>query len=80
MEWLLADAKNKLSELVTRAITEGPQKIRRRKDRVVLVSQHDYDQLTGKKHSFANFLLTQTPDLSDMEFTRDKSAMRNIKL
>jgi len=66
VDWLLADAKNKLSEVVTRAITEGPQNIRRRKDRVVLVSQDHYDQLTGKSQSFANFLLTQTPDLSDI--------------
>jgi len=80
MEWLLADAKNKLSEVVTRAVTEGPQQIKRRNDRVVLLSQKDYDKLTGQKLNFKEFLLTKTPDLSELEITRDRSPMRNIEL
>lgn len=80
MEWLLADAKNKLSEVVTRAVTEGPQQIKRRNDRVVLLSQKDYDKLTGKKLNFKDFLLTKTPALSDLEITRDQSPMRNVEL
>jgi len=80
MVWLLADAKNKLSEVVTRAVTEGPQRIKRRNDRVVLLSQKDYDKLTGQQPNFKNFLLTNTPDLSSLEISRDKSPMRDIEL
>ena len=80
MKWLLADAKNKLSELVTRAVTEGPQQIKRRNDRVVLLSQKDYDQLTGKSPNFKDFLLNKTPDLSALDISRDQSSMRNTDL
>jgi len=80
MEWLLADAKNKLSEVVTLAVTEGPQQIKRRNDRVVLISQKDYDKLTGQKLNFKDFLLTKTPSLFDLEITRDQSPMRNVEL
>lgn len=48
MDWQLADAKNRLSEVVNRALTEGPQRIERRGDRVVVLSEAEYDRLTGK--------------------------------
>ena len=32
--WQLAEAKNKFSEVFTRAMTEGPQRIRRRGEEV----------------------------------------------
>lgn len=46
--WKLAEAKNKLSEVVNRTISEGPQEIHRRDDVVVLVSRDEFDRLTGK--------------------------------
>ncbi len=39
MEWNLAEAKNRFSEVVTRVLTEGPQRIRRRKDAVVAAKE-----------------------------------------
>jgi prevent-host-death family protein len=36
--WNFADAKNRLSEVVNLALTEGPQTITRRSDTVVLIS------------------------------------------
>ena len=47
MEWRLADAKNRFSELVSRALSEGPQRVLRRNDAVIVVAQRDYDRLTG---------------------------------
>ena len=38
MEWRLADAKNLFSELVTRALAEGPQRVRRHDNAVVVVA------------------------------------------
>ena len=35
-EWILAEAKNRFSELVTRALAEGPQRVRRH-DAAVIV-------------------------------------------
>ncbi len=45
--WKLAEAKNKLSEVVNRTISEGPQEIHRRDDVVVLISKEEYDKITG---------------------------------
>ena len=56
MTWKLADAKNRFSEVVNRALSEGPQHISRRSDRVVLLSESDYRKLTGPRPSFRAFL------------------------
>ena len=42
MDWNLADAKNRFSEVVNLALTEGPQRIRRRKDTVVVVAAEEF--------------------------------------
>ena len=41
MTWNLAEAKNRLTEVVNLALTEGPQTITRRNDTVVVVSAAD---------------------------------------
>jgi len=79
MEWQLADAKNRLSEVVNRALTEGPQRITRRKECVVVLSEEDYERLTGKHQTLIEFLL-DGPDLSDLDIARDESPMREVDL
>jgi prevent-host-death family protein len=79
MDWQLAEAKNRLSEVVNRALTEGPQRIKRRGDRVVVLSEAEYDRLTGKQQSLVEFLL-DGPDLCDLDITRDQSPMRDVEL
>ncbi|MCA9859999.1 MAG: type II toxin-antitoxin system Phd/YefM family antitoxin [Thermomicrobiales bacterium] len=79
MEWQLAEAKNRLSEVVNRALTEGPQRIKRRDDRVVVLSEEEYERLTGRQKSLVEFLL-DGPDLSDLDITRDESPMRDVEL
>ena len=51
MEWRLADAKNRFSELVTRALAEGLQRVRRHKDAVVVMAERDYEKLIGKREA-----------------------------
>ena len=68
MDWQLAEAKNRLSEVVNRALTEGPQRIKRRGDRVVVLSKAEYDRLTGKQRSLVEFVLDGA-DLSDLEIS-----------
>jgi prevent-host-death family protein len=80
VDWQLADAKNRFSELVNRALAEGPQRVRRRGDAVVVVAQRDYDKLTGKRADFKQFLLAKGPSLEGVDLTRDRSPMRRIKL
>ena len=80
MEWRLADAKNRFSELVNRALSEGPQRIRRHRDAVVVVAERDYEKLTGSRQDFKQFLLQRGPSLEDVDIERDTSPMRDVKL
>ncbi len=79
MEWLLAEAKNRLSEVVTLALTKGPQRIRRRNQAVVLLSEIEYMRLTGARPSFKNYL-RKGPSLEDLDLTRDERPSRDIEL
>jgi len=79
-EWLLAEAKNRFSELVNRALAEGPQRVVRRGDAVIVVAQRDYEQLVGKRPSFKEFLLGKGPSLDELELKRDRSSMRDVAL
>jgi len=80
MEWRLADAKNRFSELVTRALAEGPQRVRRHDDAVVVVAERDYEKLTGKRPGFKEFLMGEGPSLEGLDLARDDAPMRDVKL
>ncbi len=80
MEWKLAEAKNRFSELVNKALLEGPQLVSRREERVVVISENDYQHLTGEKPSFIEFLLTGNIDLEEVDFKRDRSLSRKTEL
>ena len=80
MHWRLAEAKNRFSEVINKALSEGPQKIIRRDDTVIILSKKDYEKLTGKQTGFKDFLLNQTPKLDDLDLNRDNTQMREINL
>lgn len=80
MEWRLADAKNRFSELVNRALAEGPQVIVRRRDEVILIARRDYDKLTGQRADFKDFLMGKGSTLEGVDITRDRSPMRDVVL
>lgn len=80
MQWRLAEAKNRFSEVINKALSEGPQKVTRRDDTVFILSQDDYEKLAGKQPGFKDFLLNQTPKLVDLDLKRDKTSMRDIDL
>ncbi len=80
MSWRLADAKNRFSEVVTRALAGDPQVVRRWSDAVVVVARRDYEKLTGKRVSFKQFLLGTGPSLQGLDLSRDRSPMRKVKL
>lgn len=79
MTWNLADAKNRLSEVVNLALTEGPQTITRRKDAVVVISAEQYAELTGQRQSFKDFLMSG-PSLEGFDLGRDQTPMRDVEL
>lgn len=80
MDWRLAEAKNKFSELVNRALEEGPQRVLRRDDTVVVIALRDYERLTGQKPGFKEFLMGDSPDLEDVDLKRDRSPMQDVSL
>ena len=81
MHWQMQEAKQRLSELVRRALDEGPQVVTRRGEEVVVVlSADEYRRLTGKKLSLAEFLLADGPDLSLLELERSKELAREVEL
>ncbi|QDV33714.1 type II toxin-antitoxin system prevent-host-death family antitoxin [Tautonia plasticadhaerens] len=79
MKWKLAEAKNRLSVVVNRALNEGPQTITRRNDTVVVISAETYAELTGQRRSFKDFLMSG-PSLERHDLERDKSPMRDVDL
>ena len=79
MTWNLAEAKNRLTEVVNLALSEGPQTIARRNDTVVVVSAATYEQLTGKRPSFKEFLF-QGESFEGLDLTRDQGPMRDVEL
>lgn len=79
MEWQLADAKNRFSELVNQALLVGPQRIRRRKDVVVIISAADYERLAGKRSTLKQYLM-EGESLDGVDLTRDRSAARDVAL
>jgi len=79
-EWRLAEAKNRFSELVTRALAEGPQRVRRHDAAVVVIAERDYEKLSGKKSDFKRFLLGDGPSLEGLDLTRDDTPPRDVKL
>jgi antitoxin Phd len=79
-EWRLAEAKNRFSELVTRALAEGPQRVRRHDVAVIVMAERDYEKLVGKKPDFKRFLLGDGPSFEGLDLTRDETAPRDVKL
>ena len=79
MTWNLAEAKSRLTEVVNRAISEGPQIITRRNDTVVVMSAEKYAELTGQRRSFKDFLMSG-PSFEGLDLGRDKSPMRDVEL
>ena len=78
--WQVAEAKNKFSELLTRAETEGPQRVSRRGRTFVVLSETEYERLAGKqpkKMSLGEYLL-QGPSLEGVDLERDRSPGREV--
>lgn len=57
LSWQLHEAKNKLSEVIRRALSEGPQRVTRRDDAVIIIAESEYLKLTGKRSSLVQWLI-----------------------
>jgi antitoxin Phd len=71
--WALQDAKNRFSEIVNQAVSDGPQTITRRgKETAVLVSIEDFQKLTQSQGSIVSFF--QNSPLSGVKLDLDRTA------
>jgi prevent-host-death family protein len=78
--WGLARAKAQLSEVVDRAMTEGPQEITKSgKDAVVIVSKKEWLERTKPEQSMAEFLLNSPLRGSGLQLPRSKWKTRPLK-
>jgi len=55
--WKLEDAKNRFSEVVRRALADGPQRVTRSgRDAVVVIGADEYDRLVAPPVNLVDFL------------------------
>lgn len=77
MTWQLQEAKNRFSELVQRAMNEGPQTVTRHgRAAVVIVAAEDYAQKTGREKLSA--ILRECP-VKGWKVTRDKDLGSTVR-
>jgi prevent-host-death family protein len=80
MRWQVQEAKQRFSELVQRALEDGPQTVTRRgKEVVVIIAAEEYQRLTGSKPDFKTFLLSG-PDLDMLDLERSRDLPREMEL
>ncbi|OGQ85607.1 MAG: prevent-host-death protein [Deltaproteobacteria bacterium RIFOXYD12_FULL_56_24] len=79
--WQLQEAKNKFSNLVERALQEGPQIVTKHgKAAVVVLSVDDYKKITKPKDSLAEFLQKSPLVGMELDLSRDKNPPRDVPL
>jgi antitoxin Phd len=79
MHWKLQDAKARFSELVQRALDEGPQTVSRHgKDVVVVISAEQFELMRKRQISLRDLL--RSAPWHELEIERDKSPAREIDL
>jgi antitoxin Phd len=78
--WQVQEAKTRLSEVIERARTEGPQTITRHgAERAVVISIEDYHALVAYKPDFKAHLLGG-PKVDDFTIERDRDTGRPVEL
>lgn len=80
MAWQVQEAKQKFSQVVQRALDEGPQIVTRHGEEVVVVLAADeFHRLTGNKPDFKEFLLSG-PDFDALDLERPREFPRENEL
>lgn len=74
--WQIQDAKNKLSEVIQLALSQGPQLITRHGEKtVVMVSYTEYEKLRKSQGKLSEFF--HASPLADIDLSRDQSPARS---
>ena len=79
--WQLQEAKNRFSEMVNKALEEGPQTVTRHGEEVVVIlSKAEYNRLVKSQISLLEFF-RQSPLVGiELELERDLSLPRDVDL
>jgi prevent-host-death family protein len=79
--WSLRDAKNRFSEVVNRAISDGPQVVTRRGEEVVVVmAKSEFARLQDSRPGLVRFLRESPLVGVDLDLERDRSLLRDQEL
>jgi len=79
--WTVAEAKAKLSEVIDRAQSEGPQTITRNgRTAVVLVSFEEWERKTKRAGNLAEFFAGSPLRKSGLSIERSREKPREIEL
>jgi prevent-host-death family protein len=79
--WAVAEAKARFSELIDRALADGPQTITRNGQKaVVVVSAEEWQRKTKRKGNLAEFFAASPLRGSDLKIKRSKDEPREIEL
>jgi prevent-host-death family protein len=79
--WSVAQAKARLSEVVDRALKEGPQAITRNgRPTVVVVSIEEWTRKTGRKGTLAEFFAASPLRSSHLKIERAQGGAREVEL
>jgi prevent-host-death family protein len=79
--WQLQEAKNRFSELVKRALTDGPQIVTRRGEEVVVVlSKREYEKIKQSQTGLVDFFRKSPLVGVELDLTRDQSYPRDTPL
>lgn len=74
--WQIQDAKNKLSEVIERALKQGPQLITRRGEKtVVVLAFSEYEKMRKSQGKLSEFF--RASPLAGIDLTRDESLPRD---
>jgi prevent-host-death family protein len=79
--WTVAEAKAKFSEIIDRAMSEGPQTITRKgRTAAVVVGAEEWQRKTKRAGNLAEFFAGSPLRGSGLKFHRSKSKGRKISL
>ena len=79
--WAVAEAKARFSEVIDRALADGPQTVTRRGQKaVVVVSAEEWQRKTKRKGNLAEFFAASPLRGSDLKIKRSKDGPRGFEL
>ena len=77
--WQLQEAKNRLSEVIRQALSEGPQVITRHgEDMVMVIAVKEFERLLGPKDTLLQFFRRSPLGGMKLDVARDKDTGREV--